>query len=170
MLCFIWQSVSVLAPKLYFKSTSQSQKERERPAPALGGGLVIWVKSPKLGCVMNAGGQSQGRAGLGASWSFKPPVFLGDYLGPGEPSRWARSITVFVVATTLRPAQSKITFNCNAKDIHSWNNETQCKVMDGTKNTLKTRLTYKFEGPFPFDLFKVSQNKQSKKMRKGFLV
>ena len=132
----VWQ---FWPPKLYFKSTSQSQKERERdlPLPLAAAWWFGWRAQNSAMWWMQV---DRARVGRGlkhreASWSSKPPVFLRDYLGPGEPSRWARSITVFVVATTLRPAQSKITFNCNAKDIHSWNNET---------NTMNVWVNIKF--------------------------
>ena len=50
------------------KSTSPSQKESETcPCPWRPGDLAEDLKSPKLGDVMNAGGQSQGRVGPPAS-------------------------------------------------------------------------------------------------------
>ena len=67
MCCVSSDRVCQFWPQNYILKVRVSHRKRERPAPALGGGLVIWLKSPKLGEVMNAGGQSQGRAGLKAS-------------------------------------------------------------------------------------------------------
>ena len=113
-----------------------SHRKRERETcPCPWRLRVIWVKSPKLGDECRC----QGRAGLRASWSSKPPVFLGDYLG----EQWARSITVFVVATTLDQHKVK---SLSIVMLRTLIHET----MDRTENThKKTRHLHKIHKQNP---------------------